>query len=419
MNLKKITTVTLASAMLMGATGCNLENKRQIDAILNVTDKYVEALNKFDAEGILELTNWDEDSDEYKEVKDLLNLDFYSTQVTKEELECYEYIASTIEYGYENGRITIEDDKASFKIQYTMVDWKNVFKDSYTRYEDVLPALKNCSDKIRVKDTLEFEKVKGEWKLTKTSQIKEAFSFVFALPNVDLSGSGSSGNTAPTDASHDSDSYKKAKEAYLKILEENKANIVEASRKFNMIPCGIYDIDDNGIPELFFFSGVDNDLFYSATLLIFTYNENAGEAMLVVEQPLIVYEGASGGMYQVYVTPSNLLITTAGGEESDFRYTTDVYNFNWEKEYSLRRNVITDYDKPEGQDVTIQYYKNDQKFDKDSYLAAMTTHCVNTKIRLAFNYDPATTDPDYMLNSVKNYVMLDYDSAVNELKAQG
>ena len=87
MKFKKITAAILCAAMLAGSTGCNLKNKRNIDAIIKVTDKYVNALSKFDAEAVIGQTNWDADDDKAKEVKKLLDLDFYSTQVTKEELE--------------------------------------------------------------------------------------------------------------------------------------------------------------------------------------------------------------------------------------------------------------------------------------------------------------------------------------------
>ena len=62
---KKAAAAILAVAMAAGFTGCNLQNKRNIDAVIKVTDQYVEALSNFDAEGVLELTNWEEDDDEW------------------------------------------------------------------------------------------------------------------------------------------------------------------------------------------------------------------------------------------------------------------------------------------------------------------------------------------------------------------
>ena len=185
MIFKKVTAAVLAVATLAGFTGCeNLKNKKNIDAIIKVTDQYVEALSEMDHEAVLDLTDWDEDDDEYKDIKFVLGFEFITDTVLMDKIcECYEYIASTIEYSYEDGRITIDGDDATLKIQYKMVDWKSVFAGSYASYDDALVALKNMDDTITVKDTLKFKKEKGEWKITKISKFNEAFSFVYALPD--------------------------------------------------------------------------------------------------------------------------------------------------------------------------------------------------------------------------------------------
>ncbi len=160
--LKKAAAAVLAMAMAAGFTGCFNSEKKNIDAVIKVTDKYVEALSNFDAEGVLELSNWDEDDEEYQEVSKLLDLDFYSTQVTKEEIEYYKYIASTITYSSDDGRITLEDDEATLKIQYKLVNWKPVFAETYDDFDEVLKALKDCDDTITVKETLNFKKEKED-----------------------------------------------------------------------------------------------------------------------------------------------------------------------------------------------------------------------------------------------------------------
>ena len=65
MRFKKVTAAILAAATLAGFTGCNFEDKKNIDAVIKVTDQYVEALSNFDSKGILELTNWDKDDEGY------------------------------------------------------------------------------------------------------------------------------------------------------------------------------------------------------------------------------------------------------------------------------------------------------------------------------------------------------------------
>ncbi|MBR4404318.1 MAG: hypothetical protein IKT10_04315 [Clostridiales bacterium] len=421
MRFKKVTAAILAAATLAGFTGCNFEDKKNIDAVIKVTDQYVEALSNFDSKGILELTNWDKDDKGYKEVEFYVGGGFITDTVLMDKaMECYSYIASTIEYSYEDGRITLEKDNATLKIQYKMVDWKTLFAGSYKGYDELMDALKSSKDTIIVKDTLKFEKVKGEWKLTKITNLSEAFGFINSLPNMGLDPQPTipDPTSDPTGTTNSADLTKEAFESYQYLLETNKDSILEVEKHFGLKQsCGIFDIDGDGVPEMFFLSGVnDGTDVYSATLKIYYYNEYAGEAIPAIEIPYIIYEAASGGMYLMFATADNLIITTAGGEEADFKYTTTIYNFKWDKVETLRRDVITDFNAPEGQDVTIKYYKNDKQCDEDTYLNKLMVHVTNTNIVLAKNYTPAPDDPDNMLNSKKAYDMLSYEDAMAQLK---
>lgn len=422
MRFKKVTAAILAAATLAGFTGCNFEDKKNIDAVIKVTDQYVEALSNFDSKGILELTNWDKDDEGYKEVEFYVGGGFITDTVLMDKaMECYSYIASTIEYSYEDGRITLEKDNATLKIQYKMVDWKTLFAGSYKGYDELMDALKSSKDTIIVKDTLKFEKVKGEWKLTKITNLSEAFGFINSLPNMGLDPQPTIPD--PTDepafpaGTQFADSYQKAIAAYLKVLDDNMAAITAVQETFRIDPVGIYDIDGNGIPELYFLACKDSSQVMNSSLFIYSYNENAGEALKQIEVPDIIYMAGSGGLFQIYATSNRLIITHAGGEDSDFKYWTEIYNFQWDLIASYRRNYLYDYNAPEDQATTVKYYEEEAEITEEQYNKVFKEDANNAVIVLARNYTPSPSDVEYPLVSKPSFAMLSYESAYTYIES--
>ena len=358
MLFKKLTAAVLTVATLAGFTGCNLENKRNTDAIIKVTDKYVEALSEMDSEAILDISDWDEDDDEYKEIKFVLGFEFMTDTVLMDKIcECYEYIASTIEYSYEDGRITLEKDNATLKIQYKMVDWKSIFAGSYASYDDVLAALKNSDDTIIVKDTLKFVKEKGDWKLSKVSKFNEAFSFVYALPNVGMDPQPTETDptdTEPTESKSQQDlEYAETVRAYLAFMKEHEKAIKQAEKIYSKPFVTFYDLDGNGVLDMIFVSADNvNDNYSSASLHIYTYDLKTKQVIEKITVPEIAYT-AEGGCFYIYVTEGAFVVSHRYGEAALQHVYTDVYSLDFEEEYnipgfsvlgSFRRDVYYEYD---------------------------------------------------------------------------
>ena len=422
---KKAAAAILAVAMAAGFTGCNLQNKRNIDAVIKVTDQYVEALSKFDAEGVLELTNWEEDDDEYKDVKKLLDLDFYSTQVTKEEIEYYKYIASTITYSYEDGRITLEDDEATLKIQYKMVNWKPIFAETYDSFEDVMKALKKSDDTLIVKDTLSFKKEKDGWKLTGISKLNEAFGFVFALPNVILEPQPTGSDPSTTDPSNQyTDLYKEACESFIYLLGTQETAIKKAEKIYGKSFCNYFDLNGDGVPELIFLSAdKPDDDYSSASLHIYEYNEYAGEAVEVITIKEIAYT-AEGGSFFIFTTGSNLVITAHSGENSNHHVVTYVYDLHLGLQDTYQRDEHYDYDpNTDKETVTYDYYQSTKNgtvsCDEAVYKNAIQKLVEKAIMVVGYDYLPVKDSPEYAINNVTIIPFVSYDEIMAELKAEG
>jgi hypothetical protein len=126
---------------------------------------------------------------------------------------------------------------------------------------------------------------------------------------------------------------------------------------------------------------------------------------------------ASGGFFQMYATPNRLIITHAGGEDADFKYWTEIYNFQWDLIASYRRNYLYDYDAPEDQASSVKYYEEEAEITEAEYNNVFNADVANTVIVLAKNYSPAPDDVEYPLVSKPSFAMLGYESACTYLKS--
>ena len=423
--LKKAAAAVLAMAMAAGFTGCFNSEKKNIDAVIKVTDQYVEALSNFDAEGVLELTNWDEDDEQYQEVSKLLDLDFYSTQVTKEEIEYYKYIASTITYSSDDGRITLEDDEATLKIQYKLVNWKPIFAETYDDFDEVLKALKDCDDTITVKETLNFKKEKDGWKLTKISKLGEAFSFVYALPNVILEPQPTGDEPSTSESSSQvSDLYKEAREAYLYLLGTKEAAIRKAEKIYGKSFCNYVDLNGDSVPELLFVSAdKPDDDNSSASLHIYEYNEYAGEPIEVITINEIAYT-AEGGSFFIFTTASNLVITTHSGESSNHHVVTYVYDLHLALSDTYQRDEHYSYDpNTDKETTTYEYYQATKtgtvSCDESIYKNAIQKLVDKVVLVVGYDYLPVKDSLEYAINNAIKLPFESYDDVIAEIKAEG
>ena len=81
--------------MLLGFAGCD-KNKKAVSQIEDLMEEYVEALNDYDSDGVLNLTNWDDDDKEYEAAEEVLDIDKIVKYDGEGFASCARYIASTI-----------------------------------------------------------------------------------------------------------------------------------------------------------------------------------------------------------------------------------------------------------------------------------------------------------------------------------
>ena len=420
--LRKTVAAFLAASMMVGIAGCDAFGvRKEMGNVDGVIKEYGNALSKLDEEKILDLTNWEADSKEYEAFKESFTFDANAEYIW----DVYATTAGTITLDYKGASIKVKGDKASVDVTYVIVDWKTLYNEQYSGADDLVKAITDSMNVITTEGSLEFEKDGNDWKISKITKLDELLEFGKKSPNLTNKEMPTkpADDTDPTDeptfptGTQFADSYQKAIAAYLKVLDDNMAAITAVQETFRIDPVGIYDIDGNGIPELYFLACKDSSQVMNSSLFIYSYNENAGEALKQIEVPDIIYMAGSGGLFQMYATSNRLIITHAGGEDSDFKYWTEIYNFQWDLIASYRRNYLYDYNAPEDQATTVKYYEEEAEITEEQYNKVFKEDANNTVIVLARNYTPSPSDVEYPLVSKPSFTMLSYESAYTYLES--
>ena len=420
--LSKTVAAFLAASMMVGVAGCDAFGvRKEMGNVDGVIKDYGKALSNLDEDKILKMTVWEETDKEYADFKDCFTFDANAEYIW----DVYATTAGTITMDYKGASIKVKGDKASVDVTYVIVDWKTLYNEQYSGADDLVKAITDSMNVITTEGSLEFEKDGNDWKISKITKLDELLEFGKKSPNLTNKEMPTkpADDTDPTDepafptGTQFADSYQKAIAAYLKVLDDNMAAITAVQETFRIDPVGIYDIDGNGIPELYFLACKDSSQVMNSSLFIYSYNENAGEALKQIEVPDIIYMAGSGGLFQMYATSNRLIITHAGGEDSDFKYWTEIYNFQWDLIASYRRNYLYDYNAPEDQATTVKYYEEEAEITEEQYNKVFKEDANNTVIVLARNYTPSPSDVEYPLVSKPSFAMLGYESACTYLKS--
>lgn len=419
--LKKSAAAVLAVSMVIGIAGCDIFGvRKEMGAVDGVIKEYAKALQTLDEEKLLDLTVFDESDSGYDEIKDCFVFGGNAEYI----MNVYEATASTIELNANSNSIRIDGDKASIAFDYSIVNWKPLFEGPGESSADLVKAIRKSNDLKSVKGGLEFTKVDGEWKISEIKYLAELLSFTEVRPNLE----NKDWPTMPTEDTESTDeptfptgtqfadSYGKAINAYLELLEKNKTAIKEVEEQYHYNPVGVFDINEDGLPELLFLASDGVEPAYMSTLYVYTYNEFAGEAVKVIEVPNIIYMAADGGYFLLYKTPDRIIVTHAGGELVKFQYWTEIYNYNWNLIDSYRRVILTEPTETE-EIETFEYYEADHAITEEQYNKVFKEDLANTVVILAKNYTPEPYDVEYPLAGKPAYEFMGYETAYAYVKS--
>jgi len=377
MKFKKIMAAVLCAAMTASVCACN-SNKKSASEIEKVLKEYEAALQETDGDAVLDLASWDEGDDDYANIEQLFEDANYTI-----DMESFKgYIASTIKVYFDSEDIEIEGDKASVKVTYELVDWEKEYFSVSRDPDDLLDKLKDSDDTTRVRGRIKLELIDGEWKITKINKLGDVFYFCFAYAYIDVPETDYTidiTDTEPLPTSTDIDPldsdeiFYRAIKHYIAVLSENEAAIRNIENHYNTPYCGLFDLNMDGYPELYFFAGTDTDI-YAADLYVYTYNPYADEAINVFTIPYAIYSAGDGGGVMIYYTTSEVLFALSFADDMDYSIETRIVDFNWNPVASYKRVYAFS---PESSGTI--YYENYVEVEEDYFTNIMKNYINDTQ----------------------------------------
>ncbi len=414
MKVKKATAVILCAAMTASVCACN-SNKKSASEIEKVLKEYEAAIQETDGDAVLDLASWDEGDDDYANIEQLFEDANYTI-----DMESFKgYIASTIKVNFDSEDIEIEGDKASVKVTYELVDWEKEYFSVSRDPDDLLDKLKDSDDTAKIRGRIKLEKVDGEWKITDITNLGDVFFFCFSYPLIDQNPSiDNTVTTVPNETDFD-DYFNAAIAAYIELLEseEIRTGIKNIEDNYtHLYPCGSYDIDKDGIPELYFIAGDDTPT-HNGSLYIYDYDEYAGKAVCVVEVPNVCYQAGDGGSVLLYTIPGGFVIQTATGGEMDWHVNTCAYDLDWFviEELQYDEEIVFDGDDYDSMRIENSYYSNEETITEEEYSVSLLSYINSANVMLANHYYITAGSNEAPLLDLPEVTLQSYDEALNEL----
>ena len=169
MRIRKAIAAVLVFAIAGAFAGCHKQEKEEIKGVLS---NYISEVEKFDADGVLALTNMKEGDSVYDEVSQILDRDYYSDA----ELGVVEVIASTITLMYSDDKIDVKGNEATVSVAYMIADWKRAV-DEGTGPEDIIAKVRDSRGNLSVSGKIKLELIDGKWKITDLTNLDEVIEF--------------------------------------------------------------------------------------------------------------------------------------------------------------------------------------------------------------------------------------------------
>ncbi len=425
--MRRVIASILCVALAAGAAGCDDMggSKRNMAVIDNLLEEYVEALNAFSADRVLDLTDWDSDDKEYVETEELLSPNTYRRDYGEKAVDICKGMASTITLDYESDDLEFKDGKASLKVTYTIADWDRIYIDARYNVDDAISNIGDAKDKLTVKGRLGFALTDGGWKISRITELGEVFRFTGSFENVFMEPDPidiEPTTTSPTEPdiveTSSSRIYAEAIDSYIWELTQKKDGIKKIENVFFIDAAGIYDIDGDGIPEIYYITEHTPD--YSGMFVIGSYNDFSGEVFELVSIPDIIYQAQGGGFYIIYATDKELVLTYSHGEEALYHVESEVYSLEtWTHLVHYRRDVYYEYNPYTDTEVyTYEYFMNDDvQISPEEYNKVFNDLVGRTNVVIDSNYTPLTEDVESPLAVKPKVGMLGYDRTLEYLNS--
>ena len=144
--------------------------------VIRAANTFAQALVKQDAGKIIKLTDEKKDSETSQYIVNLLD----TTKYSDDKNAFIKAVGETMTFEIDESTLTVDKDKASVKVVFTMVDYAKVLENNeYYDIDDMIDDLTECDDTKEIKVKFEFEKKGDDWTISnlKSKNYKKLFEF--------------------------------------------------------------------------------------------------------------------------------------------------------------------------------------------------------------------------------------------------
>ena len=405
MKFKRLTAAILGVVMLLGCfTGCKKDAGSKL-AIELTMGSFNSAFMGADFKQAIGQTAWSEGDPEYTKLQQYMDQGYLKKTYGENYAEIFYTITISIRFHFNSEDLIINGDTAEVVAEYEICDWESAVNESTPDFAAAEHNLTHgMADIIKIPGKLEFIDTDTEgqgWQISKIDNLEELFRFVEVISAYDLEPEPTDPGPTENDYGFTAEDYKAAYIGYIEVLHENQEALDAFYMDFDREPCGLYDINTDGMPDLYFFKEVEwNEYSPAGTFCIYTYNRQSNTVELVVEVPQITFQAESGGDYVIYVSGYNFVIMYTDGEEGHFFDISDIYDAGFNLQTSLKRETYWEYDPVNSTDnFTYYFYENDAAVEGDHYKEVISGLAEESSIILTKCYYFLDTDPEYPLSA--------------------
>ena len=419
MKFKRLTAAILGVVMLLGCfTGCKKDAGSKL-AIELTMGSFNSAFMGADFKQAIGQTAWSEGDPEYTKLQQYMDQGYLKKTYGENYAEIFYTITISIRFHFNSEDLIINGDTAEAVAEYEICDWESAVNESTPDFAAAEHNLTHgMADIIKIPGKLEFIDTDTEgqgWQISKIDNLDELFRFVEVISAYDLEPEPTDPGPTENDYGFTAEDYKAAYIGYIEVLQENQEALDAFYMDFDREPCGLYDINTDGMPDLYFFKEVEwNEYSPAGTFCIYTYNRQSNTVELVVEVPQITFQAESGGDYVIYVSGYNFVIMYTDGEEGHFFDISDIYDAGFNLQTSLKRETYWEYDPVNSTDnFTYYFYENDAAVEGDHYKEVISGLAEESSIILTKCYYFLDTDPEYPLSAKPTNANMICDDMIN------
>ena len=174
---RKTGSVLLVFSMALSLFGCSMLSKKPV---LEAAKEVAENIVDFDADRLLELSTLNKNGEKAEDLRKGLNGEYLDEKTKK----FCDAVRKTINYEIIEDTFSVKGKEADIDIEFRIVDYKSLLKDYYKNIDELVDAVKNCDDTIKVTYAARFVKENGKWLLD--NLMGTSFLGIFEFMDADI-----------------------------------------------------------------------------------------------------------------------------------------------------------------------------------------------------------------------------------------